>query len=86
MEPHKVIAEKTHRCDGEHKAFIYMCVSDANWFGQSSASHYFLSLFFFPDELSKTVEASSQRHPVQVDVRGAGEQHPAGHHERDVRL
>lgn len=42
--------------------------------------------FFLPDELSKTVAASPQRHPVQVDVRGAGEQHPAGHHERDVRL
>lgn len=45
-----------------------------------------LSFFFPPDELGKTSEASSQRHPVQADVRGAGEQHPAGHHERDVRL
>lgn len=44
-----------------------------------------LSLFL-PDELGKTVAAPSQRHPLQADVRGAGEQHPAGHHERDVRL
>lgn len=52
----------------------------------SLVSHQYHYLFFSPDELSKTVEASSQRHPVQADVRGAGEQHPAGHHERDVCL
>lgn len=43
---------------------------------------YFVSL----DEFSQTPTAASQRHSVQADVRGAGEQHPARHHECDVRL
>lgn len=45
-----------------------------------------LSLAFSADELGEAAAASPQRHPVQADLRGAGEQHPAGHHERDVCL
>ena len=48
----------------------------------------FHCFFFFAslDEFSKTSTATSQWHYVQADIRGAGEQHPARHHECDIRL
>lgn len=38
------------------------------------------------DEFGQAPAAASQRHPFQADIRGAAEQHPARHHECDLRL
>lgn len=41
---------------------------------------------FLADELSEAAPFAPKRHPVQTDLRGAAEQHSAGHDERDVRV
>lgn len=63
-----------------------MCVTGAQQKPCFVSVQHKLLFFLSSDEFSQTPEATSQRHSVQADVRGAGEQHPAGHHECDIRL
>lgn len=73
----------------KHKAAVSISEQTPEWLanGELSAPRRFLSSSpLSADELGEAAAASPQRHPVQADLRGAAQQHPAGHHERDVCL
>lgn len=65
--------------------FVWPSKSTLKWQAWLFSSRCFFSRFH-PDELSETAPAATEWHLVQADVRGAGEQHPTGHHERDICL